>query len=132
MSQTVSITWSDGTLFDGFVLINLLIPHAASGTDWAEVDQGRIYPSIQLPQMQVVPIIGGAYNAACGLFVNADLTPPGSAYRCYVYDATKRQIAGPSSNFTVTSTTAVDPIAAGGGLTLTVPVTTQSGLAPDS
>lgn len=129
--QNVTITWADATPFNGFVLINLLIPNAVSGTNWTEVDYGTLFPALSLPQMQIIPIIGGQYNGSCGLFLNADLVPPGSQYRVYVYDSTKRQIAGPSSNFSVTTTDAIDPIAAGGGLTLTNPSGVQAGLTPD-
>ena len=97
--------WSDNTTpFSGFCLIGLILPQGGSPTtQWAEVDYGNLYPSIKLPLFQRIPIVDGALNDSCGLFYNSDVTPPGSQYLAWYYDATGRQIAGPTANFTVTS-----------------------------
>lgn len=94
--------WSNGSPFSGFALIGLVFPTFTSGADsYGEIDYGSLYPSLGLPRWQRVPILFGSINTSCGLFVNNDLTPPGSQYICYYYDSTGRQIAGPSSPFTV-------------------------------
>ena len=98
----IQYKWSDGTLFNGFMLVEMLLP-SDGVTPWAEVDYGNLYPSIKLPLFQRIPIVDGALNDSCGLFYNSDVTPPGSQYLAWYYDASGRQIAGPTANFTVTS-----------------------------
>ena len=112
--------------FNGFALIGLVAPSDGT-TPWSIMDYGNLYPSIQLPVWQRIPIINGSLNNGCGCFLNSDITPPGSQYIVYYYDATGRQIAGPSSPFTVTTqNTFTPPI-----LTLTIPSTVGPNPTPD-
>lgn len=123
---TVNITWSDGSAFNGFILVNL-IPPTDGVTQWSEVDYGNLYPGLRLPIYQRIPIIDGQLNTSCGLYYNVDLVPPGSVYQAYFYDSTGRKIAGPSANFTVSSSPFQPTVPS-----LTVPTGPGSGTTPDS
>ena len=122
-------TWTDGTLFNGFMLVQMLLP-SDGVTPWAEVDYGNIFPGLTLPLMQKIPIVDGQANGSCGLFLNSDVVPPGSKYVVWFYDSTNRQLAGPSASFTVTTanlngfTPPVIP-------PLTIPSTTAGVITPD-
>lgn len=121
------VFWSDGNPFDGFGLIELVLPKSDSST-WAYVSLGNAFPGLQLPLFQIIPIVYGSFNGSCGIYLNSAITPPGSYYRMYYYDATMRQISGPGSNFQVTSTSAFTPTIP----TLTIPTgVTNSPTDPD-
>lgn len=122
--------WSNGILFNGFMLVEMLIP-SDGVTPWAEVDYGNIFPGLTLPRMQKIPIVDGQANGACGLFLNEDLVPPGSQYVIWFYDSTNRQLAGPSAPVVVVAsmlntgfTPPVIPV-------LTIPSTTAPVVTPD-
>lgn len=119
--------WSNSTNFNGFMLIEMLMP-SDGVTAWSEVVYGNVFPGLRLPLMQKIPIVDGQANGACGIFINADLVPPGSKYVVWFYDATERQIAGPSASFSVTTTAAFKPPVIP---TLTIPSTTASVVTPD-
>lgn len=123
--------WNDvnTTPFNGFVLIALIPPKIGAGTPWAQLDYGNLSPSIELPLWQRIPIIDGQLNSSCGLFLNTDIVPPGSTYVAWYYDSTGTQVAGPTSQFTVTSVGSnsfTPPI-----LTLTAPTTAGANPTPD-
>lgn len=120
--------WTSGQKFNGFLLVNLILPTRASGVSvWPSVDYGNQSSNLELPLMQKIPIVAGQLNNSCGLFLNADITPPGSIYRCWYYDASGTLIAGPSTNFSVTSQDALTPPI----LPLTAPTGVSSGTNPD-
>lgn len=120
--------WTSGQNFNGFLLVNLLVPTRASGTfTWPSLDYGNQSSNLELPLFQKIPIVQGLLNNSCGLFLNADIVPPGSQYRCWYYDASGTVIAGPSSNFEVTSQEAITPPI----LTLTAPTGLSAGTSPD-
>ena len=120
--------WSDGSNFNGFMLLELLMPSDGI-TPWAEVDYGNLFPGIRLPIMQKIPIVDGQANGGCGVFLNPDLVPPGSKYTVWFYDSTNRQLAGPSASFNVTTTGAFKPPVIP---VLTVPSTTAPVVNPDT
>lgn len=104
MNSATVYAWSDGTLYNGFLLIQLISP-----SGYTHCEYGNNYPSIRLPAWQRIPIVNGTANSGCGLFVNSSISPPGSLYNCYFYDATGTQIAGPSATFTVLNTNPFSP-----------------------
>lgn len=138
MSSGTQTIWNNAskTAFNGFILVVLAIPSFGAGptqNPTAEVDYGNLYPGMKLPLTQRIPVIQGLYNTACGLYVNDDLVPPGSNYVVYVYDSAGDLIIGPSSSFTVTSTSPVDPIGLGGFTnSLTAPTGTLTATTPDT
>jgi hypothetical protein len=111
---TSTVTWSNGQNFNGWALVGLVMP--TSGTDWSFVARGDMAPGQKLPVFAMVPIVDGLFNTSLGLYFNADIDPPNSQYVYWFYDSTRRQVAGPSSLFTVTA----DPLTLP-ALTLTVP-----------
>lgn len=112
------LTWSDGlTKFNGFLVV-AFIPPTASGADWPRVDFFNQSPGQALPLRAIIPVTEGVINQSLGLFYSADVQPPNSQYVYWIYDTTSRQIAGPSSLFTVIATPLTLP-----SLTITIPVT---------
>ena len=127
-NQNTIYTWSTAQKFNGFVLIGLVDP-SDGVTPWSATAYGNLYPSLPLPTWSRVPIVNGVLNNSCGLFPNDQITPPGSAYIAYFYDATGRQIAGPSVTFTVAVGAATVTIPTP---TLTAPSTLGPSPTPDS
>jgi hypothetical protein len=121
-SQSTPLAWTSGDLFNGFVLIGLALP-TSSGTAFLGVRYGNAGISEAIPQFTKIPVKDGLLNSSCGLFYNADLTPPASIYYAWIYvpngptaGGVCRMIAGPSASFSVTAPTFEIP-----ALTLTVP-----------
>jgi hypothetical protein len=107
-SHTFQWTGSPAVNFNGFCLIGLVLPSDGVAT-WAQADYGNLSPSLRLPIWQRIPIVDGQLNGGCGLFLNTDIVPPDSAYVAYYYDTTGRQLAGPTSTFTVLTQDKVTP-----------------------
>ena len=107
-SQTQTLYWSTGELFNGFALIGLVTPTSA-GTPWVLVAPNGSYPGDALPDFMYAPIVNGKWNQSSGLFYNSDLTPPNSRYVAWYYDLSKRQLAGPTSNFAASTATITLP-----------------------
>lgn len=127
LSQSVTVTWSDGTPFNGFLLIGLVYP--TSGSEWAEVDLGGQSPGERLPQFQRVPIVNGQYDNSVGVLYNSSISPPNTKYVAWFYDQSTfppRQICGPTSFFTVTSSPLTPPTCS-----LTIPTAGTEAPVPD-
>lgn len=104
--QSQTISWSDGSNFSGYAYIGLIYPTYGSA-DNALSEEVRLFsPPCRVPNRIPAPVKDGKVNGAIGLYFNADLGPPNSRYAYYLYDTTGRQVAGPSSYFTVSS----DPV----------------------
>lgn len=121
---TSTVTWSDGTNFNGFALVGLVMP--TSGTDWSFVARGSMSSGQKLPVFAMIPIVDGLFNTSLGLYFNADIEPPNSKYVYWFYDSTRRQIAGPSALFSVTADPIVLP-----ALTITAPTAGSTIPTPD-
>lgn len=121
-----TFTWSDGSNFTGYLYVALVIP-TSGGSDWPELHIDDISPRQRLPLRFIIPIINGAANQNVSLIFNADINPPNSQYGAYIFDSARKQVAGPSSLFTVTA----DPVAIP-ALTLTVPIAGSVVTAPDT
>lgn len=123
--STSTLTWSDGAAFNGFALIGLVMP--TSGTDWSFATRGDFVPGQRLPTFAMIPITNGLFNTSVGLYYNEDIKPQNTQYVLWYYDSTRRQIAGPSTKFTVTA----DPLTLP-SLTLTAPSLGSTNPTPDS
>jgi len=123
--QSVTVQWSNGSNFDGFILVGLVPP--TNVTDWAEIGISGYYPPQRVPVFARVPIVDGKFDSTAGLFFNADLEPPNTRYVAWYYDITRRQIAGPSSQFQVTADPFTPP-----SLTLTAPSAGSTNPTPDT
>lgn len=123
----VTITWSDGSNFNGIAWFGIVTPLYGGTEPATSVDWGDFYPQQKIPTTAGCPIIDGKFNTSLGLFYNEDLTPPNSKYVMRIYDTTLRLLYGPSLAFTVNSETinlpSVSPI--------TVPSSGSSGPTPD-
>ena len=121
------VTWSDGSLFSGYLLLGLALPTDSATTQWAYVN---LYgTSQQLPKWTVIPIIEGAVDNNTSIFPNTQLDPPNTKYAVYWYDNTWKLIypfpAGtlPSlvtitgATYTITQPTLTAPTAATADLT---------------
>ncbi len=128
LDQSVTITWSNGSAFSGFLLIGLVVP-TAGGTPWAELDLGGQSPGERIPLWTRVPVVNGKFDNTVGVLYNSAIAPPNTQYACWYYDQSAtppRQIAGPSTFFTVSSATLTPP-----SLTLTVPTLGVTAPTPD-
>lgn len=128
LDQSVTITWSDGTLFSGFLLLGLVVP-SSGGTAWAELDLQGQAPGERIPKFTKVPVINGKFDNSVGVLYTTSISPPETKYACWYYDQSTnppRQIAGPSTLFTVTTATLTPP-----SLTLTIPTPGVTPPTPD-
>lgn len=92
VTLTGTITWSDGTLFDGYVLLGLGLPSNATDV-WPSLAVGAgKYPMLRLPIWTVVPIRQGVFDPNTKVFVNTSIDPPNSKYGAYWFDNNKRRI----------------------------------------
>lgn len=124
INPSTSVSWSDGSNFTGYYLFELKIPSDGT-TSWAELDL-NVAGVDKIPIFALIPIIQGVPNANIGLFYNEDINPPTTQYVAYLYDAGRRQLAGPSSTFTVSGANFVPP-----ALTATIPNTYAALTTPD-
>jgi len=120
-----TITWSDGTLFSGYGIVMLVRPGGSNQYPYLALNPGD--PRQRIPDRAVIRIQDGQFSQNEGIFYNADLNPPNSAYVIYYYDLTlEEQLAGPttSADFfyanaaSITPPTYTLPVPA---LTLTIP-----------
>lgn len=108
---TGTVSWSDGTPFNGFALIGFR--ELTSWTIFTLSHQGQ---RLRIPKWQKIAITDGAFEQKAELRYNADINPPGSQYVAFYYDSTKKAIGGASAYFTVSAGTVAIP-----QVTLTVP-----------
>ena len=121
------VTWSDGALFSGYLLLGLALPTDSLGAQWAEVN---LYGTSQiLPKWTVIPIIEGTVDNNTSIFPNTQLDPPNTKYAVYWYDNTWKLVypfpAGtlPSlvtitgTTYTITQPTLIAPTSATADLT---------------
>lgn len=110
-----SVTWSDGSNFNGYALCGLKSMTGYTDTQFTLANTGL---AKQLPRSNFTKllIVEGQYQQNAGLIYNADINPPGTYYVAWIYDNSGEQIAGPSSAFQVTSNPFTMP-----SFTLTVP-----------
>ena len=117
---TGTITWSDGSPFNGFAEICLVLPVTSANATWPKLSVQQSTP-LEVPIWTRVPINGGLFEPSTGLWFNADLTPVGTKYAIYYYDLNGVLLGSPTGLFTISGELTTPPI-----YTLTVP---QSGTA---
>lgn len=90
---TGTVTWSDLTLFDGYVLLGLVLPSNSDGI-WPSVSvNGGNVPPIRLPIWTQVPIAAGVFDQNSKIYFNSAITPDSTQYVAYWYDLNKRRIS---------------------------------------
>ena len=116
--------WTDGTLFDGFILIGIALP-TVSGVSYPSLSYQSNFPSQRLPQWYVIPVTAGVPNQNTFVFFTNAIDPPNCRYTSYFYDHNKQQVSGPSTLFQITSAPFVMTVP-----TLTAPTAPTSGPTP--
>jgi len=91
------ITWSDGSLFNGFAVIGLILP-TSSGVAWPELTIEPNDLKQRLPLWSTIPIKDGSFNQALGLWFNTAINPPNSKYALWLYDLSGKQVLAPASS----------------------------------
>lgn len=94
--------WSDGTRFNGYMVINFAPPLNGSAA-WPSLAPTGIFPEINLPLSARVPIINGDPSTAVQIIYNTDITPPNTFYQAWLFEMNGVEVAGPSSTFTVST-----------------------------
>lgn len=104
-NATGSVSWSDGTPFDGYALVGF--KHLVDGlttVNWPSISQGHQFVKRTVPEWAKLPIVNGQYDNQIGLYFNADLQPPNSQYVAFLYDVNGvRVLASATSPFTVSA-----------------------------
>lgn len=104
---TGSVTWSDGSTFDGWLLLGLVLPENADGQWPTTVIAGATMPQ-RLPIWTKIPIRAGAIDGQTTVLFNTSVEPPNSRYVAYWYDRNHRRIfpavATPPTPFSITTT----------------------------
>ena len=91
-----TVTWSDGSLFDGWLRLGLVLPQNSDGQWPTTVLAGETSPQ-RLPIWAEVPISAGAFDANTQILFNSSLNPPNTQYVAYWYDRNNRRLF-PASN----------------------------------
>lgn len=94
---TGTITWSDGSLFNGFAVVGIVLP-TTGGSAYPEIQLEGNTSRFEIPIWATIPIKDGAFHSQSGLWYNADINPPNTKYAIYYYDSAWVQIAGPASS----------------------------------
>ena len=114
-----TITWSDGSNFNGFAVIGLVFP-TSGGNNWPALTIEPNSPKQEIPQWTAVPIVDGSFNNQIGLWYNTDIDPPNTKYAIWYLDAAYKYVGSPTNSsdfFQVTADPTAPPT-----YTLTVPI----------
>ena len=105
------VLWSDGSNFNGFLLLGIVSPQY-SNLAWQQISLAGRVPPEWIPVFLKVPIQDGQYRNDIGVLYNASLAPPNTQYVGWWYDNSPlpRLIAGPTPLFTVSTATLTPPV----------------------
>lgn len=112
-TSPTTVVWSDGSLFDGYLWVGVVLPTPGPGQSASAVPYTTPFlwaasRAQALPQYVKVPIVNGLIDQTTQLFFNANMDPPGTSYVAYWFDRNNAMIApanGAATPFTVTSLT---------------------------
>ena len=91
--QTASeVQWSDGTPFQGSLLLVLALPTLAGETYGTAFLKGSDVHQWRIPTRIKVPIVDGVMSSDVRVWQNADIEPPKTVYCGFWYDATDNNI----------------------------------------
>jgi len=90
ITTSTPVTWSDGSLFNGYILFGIALPTDVSGAQWAEVK--LLGTRQRLPVWTVLPIVEGQLDQITTLFLTTQLDPPNTRYTAYWFDNTDKLI----------------------------------------
>lgn len=125
ITTTVPVTWSDGSLFSGYILFGIALPTDSLGAQWAEL---RLWGTSQrLPLWVTVPVVEGQVDTNTTLFYTNQMDPPNTRYSIYWFDMTWKRIypigslpaliSVTANPYVVTQPTLAAPGVPGAGLT---------------
>lgn len=101
------VTWSDGSNFDGYLLLGIAPPTNSSGTTWPNIALQDSVSRQKLPLWTAVQIQDGKFNQNTTVFFSNNIQPRNCQYVAYWYDANWQRIypaiGTPPSFFTITS-----------------------------
>jgi hypothetical protein len=106
---TGTITWSDGTPFDGTVGIGLKHLIDGSSANWPSISLGNAANRRPVPRWTIIAINEGQFDPNASVWYNADLTPPNSQYVARYADANGKLVSNLTSAFTVSTSTFTIP-----------------------
>jgi hypothetical protein len=98
VKTAASVTWSNGTPFDGYILFNLVLP-----TGYTSPAKSDAFPPQKLPTVIKIPIRAGVVNNRTKVPFTTAYLPPGVVYTSTWYDQQDNVISGPSASFSVTA-----------------------------
>jgi hypothetical protein len=95
-----TITWSDGTPFNGYAILIMALP-TQGGQQWTQVALRDCKPKRKCPQRVKVPIREGVYDPVTMLWSTDSLVPENVVYSAWYYDDTDQLIAIGSQLFSI-------------------------------
>jgi hypothetical protein len=97
-----TISWSDGTPFNGYVALIGTLPEASSAS-WTRIALRDTYPALRLPTRIKLPIREGVLDESARVYKTTSIVPPQVRYSAFWYDSTDRLIAIGTLLFAVTT-----------------------------
>lgn len=110
-SAAGAFLWSDGSNFNGFIVLMMVIP-TSSGTAWPGIFIDPNSPRQVIPDRTVFPISDGLPNNQISAYWNSSIDPPNTAYAVFGYDSAMKQVYAPTTSadfITITAATFVSP-----------------------
>lgn len=109
VSPSASFTWSNGTNFDGWLLVGV-VPPVRDDENWPSVTPGDLTSPEKLPPFYMIRIRNGRAENATKVFYTSDIVPPNTVYVAWLCDVNKKLMTStPSATFTVTTDTFTPP-----------------------
>lgn len=102
LTSASAISWSGGTLFNGYVLL-IMTPPNTGGATWTRVSLKDCRPKLRVPTRVKVPIREGVYDPDTRVWQTTSIVPPNAKYSAFFYDDNDVLIAIGSALFTVTA-----------------------------
>jgi len=116
------VLWSDGSKFDGFLLLNIARP-----ATYSEISLNQRRPRVVLPLWVRIPVEHGVLHTDTKVLYTSEYEPPNTRYISYWYDLNNAQLAGPSTLFTISTDPHTITVP-----TLTAPTAPVAGDTPDT
>lgn len=117
-----SPAWSNGTPFDGWVRLGLVLPTNSDGS-WPSAIFGAQTTAQRLPIWIEVPINAGTFNQQTKIWYNSSIDPPNTQYVAYWYDGNNRRLF-PATGDSPTPFVVNQFTVTGGTYTISIPMLT--------
>jgi hypothetical protein len=98
--STSTIAWSDGTPFNGYVVLIMALP-TQGVQQWTQVALRNSLPKLKCPQRVKVPIREGVYDTYTMVWTTDSLVPESVVYSAWYYDDTDQLIAVGTQLFSI-------------------------------